>query len=305
MLTAKSDRNILILGESGSGKDIFAQAIHNASGRRSKPFIAVNCATLPRNLIASELFGYVEGAFTGAKRGGNIGKFELANSGTLFLDEIGDLPLDLQAMLLRILENNSFMRLGATKETSVDVKIISATNANIIRMIEQKKFREDLYYRLSTLQLLIPPLRERGRDVILLARRFLSLNTTRPSNPPPALSKDAEDALMQIQWRGNVRSLQNMIENLALLHAGETITRQQIEDYMDSTYGRFSALPATNTPPPTAGTEGGVRYYRKLPKDALLRALSDHRYNKTATARSLGISRKTLYRWIQECGLNV
>lgn len=304
-LTAKSDRNILILGESGSGKDIFAQAIHNASDRRSNPFIAVNCAALPRDLIASELFGYVEGAFTGAKRGGNIGKFELANTGTLFLDEIGDLPLDLQAMLLRILENSAFMRLGANKETSVDVKIISATNANIITMIDQKKFREDLYYRLSTLQLAIPPLRERGRDIVLLANRFLNLNAQRFSSLPVTLSESAERAIMQMHWRGNVRSLQNMMESLTLHHAGEIITDAHIREYMEITYGRFSASAKVNVPPAAQTGEKNVNYYRKLPKEALLQALEENHYNKTDTAQELGISRKTLYRWIREHGLDL
>ena len=169
---ARSDSNTLLLGESGVGKDIFAQAIHNASARRDKPFIVLNCAAFPRDLIASELFGYEQGAFTGAKRNGNIGKFELANTGTIFLDEIGEMPLDLQATLLRVIEQKAFMRLGGSTVIHVDVKIIAATNADLIHLVEQKKFRADLYYRLSTLRLNIPPLRDRGNDVILLARHF-------------------------------------------------------------------------------------------------------------------------------------
>ena len=143
--------NVMLLGESGTGKDLFAQAIHNASGRSDKPFIAINCGAIPRELIASELFGYEGGAFTGAKRQGNIGKFELANGGTIFLDEIGEMPLDLQATLLRVVEQKQFMRLGSNRLIDVDVKIISATNVDIFSMIEEKRFRADLYYRLSTM----------------------------------------------------------------------------------------------------------------------------------------------------------
>ncbi|MPM08024.1 Anaerobic nitric oxide reductase transcription regulator NorR [bioreactor metagenome] len=304
-LTAKSDRNVLILGESGTGKDIFAQAIHNASDRKNNPFIAMNCAALPRELIASELFGYTEGAFTGAKRGGNVGKVELANSGTLFLDEIADLPLDLQAMLLRILENSAFMRLGATRETSVDVKIISATNANIIEMINQKKFRADLYYRLSTLQLMIPPLRERGQDTILLAEHFFKLNALRFGNPPVTLSEGAKEMLMKSEWKGNVRSLQNMVESLALLHPGETITREHIEEYMNSTFGRFTDSAKTDGASNIETVKNSVSYYRKMPKEVLLKVLEKNRFNKTVTAHSLGISRKTLYRWMLEYGLEL
>lgn len=301
-LTAKSDRNILILGESGTGKDIFAQAIHNASDRRNNPFIAMNCAALPRELIASELFGYTEGAFTGAKRGGNVGKFELANSGTLFLDEIADLPLDLQAMLLRILENNAFMRLGATKETSVDVKIISATNANIIEMINRNKFRADLYYRLSTLQLTIPPLRERGRDVIILAENFFKQNAQRFGNAPVVLSEEAKNMLLQLEWKGNVRSLQNMVESLALLYPGKIISKENVEEYMNSTFGKFTGSAKKEQPDTVANS---INFYRRLPKEALVQVLEKNHYNKTAAAHSLCISRKTLYRWMLEYGLEL
>ena len=191
---AKSESNVLILGESGVGKDIFAQAIHNASDRRDKPFLALNCAALPRDLIASELFGYEGGAFTGAKKNGNIGKFQLADTGTIFLDEIGDMPLDLQATLLRVIEQKKFMRVGSSSITNVDVRIIAATNANIQKLIDQKKFRADLYYRLSTLQFTIPPLRERGSDIILLAEYFIQAVSRRINKPNVmTLSNEAKD----------------------------------------------------------------------------------------------------------------
>ncbi|MFP3153926.1 sigma 54-interacting transcriptional regulator [Lachnospiraceae bacterium ZAX-1] len=168
-IMAQTHSNVMLLGESGVGKDVLAQAIHNAGPRRNKPFVAVNCGALPRDIIASELFGYEGGAFTGAKREGNIGKFELANGGTIFLDEIGEMPLDLQATLLRVVEQKQLMRIGGNKLINVDVRVISATNADMMKVIEQKRFRSDLYYRLSTMILDIPPLRERDEDIILLA----------------------------------------------------------------------------------------------------------------------------------------
>ena len=281
---ARSDSNTLLLGESGVGKDIFAQAIHNASARRDKPFIVLNCAAFPRDLIASELFGYEQGAFTGAKRNGNIGKFELANTGTIFLDEIGEMPLDLQATLLRVIEQKAFMRLGGSTVIHVDVKIIAATNADLIHLVEQKKFRADLYYRLSTLRLNIPPLRDRGNDVILLARHFARVVCHRIQRSVPAeLAPDAEQLLLQLPLKGNVRELQNLIEGVIQLNspAGE-------ED---------SVLP----PPPDApaSTIGTAPPQQSLTREALEHALLINRFNRTDTARYLGVSRRTLYRWME------
>ena len=180
---AQTNSNIMILGESGTGKDVFAQAIHNASARRGKPFIALNCGALPRDLVESELFGYETGAFTGARKNGNIGKFELANGGTIFLDEIGEMPLELQAKLLRVTETKQLMRLGSSKNIRVDVRIIAATNANIDDMIAQKLFRADLYYRLSTMKLYLMPLRERRDDIVPLAEHFIRSISRRIDKP--------------------------------------------------------------------------------------------------------------------------
>lgn len=295
---AHSDSNTLLLGESGVGKDIFAQAIHNASIRRDKPFIVLNCAAFPRDLIASELFGYEQGAFTGAKRNGNIGKFELANTGTIFLDEIGEMPLDLQATLLRVIEQKAFMRLGGSSVIQVDVKIIAATNADLMQMVEQKRFRADLYYRLSTLRLNIPPLRERGNDVILLARHFARLVSRRIQRPAPVeLTPDAEQLLLRLPFNGNVRELQNLIEGVVQLNMDTRIGAQQFREYLgisseeDMPISKFQA----STP-----TEMGGSSVRTPPtREELEQALLINRFNRTNTAQYLGISRKTLYRWME------
>lgn len=228
-LLARSSSNIMLLGESGVGKDLFAQAIHNCSNRRSNPFIAINCGALPRELIASELFGYAGGAFTGANRKGNIGKFELANGGTIFLDEIGELPLDLQATLLRVVEQKRITRLGSSKAMDVDVKIISATNADIPAMIRRKQFRADLYFRLSAMSLSIPPLRKRGNDIILLAEHFIrTLSERSGSAEIKYLSDDAKRLLLELPWPGNIRELENVMENIVYIYSGTIIEAQQI-----------------------------------------------------------------------------
>lgn len=290
---ANSDSNVLVLGESGVGKDVFAQAIHNASARRDRPFIVLNCAAFPRDLIASELFGYESGAFTGAKKSGNIGKFELANTGTIFLDEIGDMPLDLQATLLRVIEQKSFMRLGSSVTTNVDVKIIAATNADLPQLVTQKKFRADLFYRLSTLRLNLPPLRERGDDVLLLAEHFIASVCRRIQRTPPMrLSHETRNLIRALPWDGNVRELQNLIEGIVQLNPVEVIEPRFIRDYL--------GLPA----------EGGLSPGRDsraqspdLTREDLEAALLQSHYNKTNTAKTLGISRKTLYRWMEQYGM--
>lgn len=301
---AKSDSNVLILGESGVGKDIFAQAIHNASDRKDKPFIALNCAALPRDLIASELFGYEGGAFTGAKKNGNIGKFELADTGTIFLDEIGDMPLDLQATLLRVIEQKKFMRVGGSSITSVDVRIIAATNKNIHKLIEQKKFREDLYYRLSTLQLTIPPLRERGNDIILLAEYFIQEVSRRINKPNVMiLSNEAKELLRQLPWRGNVRELQNLIEGIVQLNPIDVIEPETIREYLNLDQD----FPISKINEGTYAGEqvvGVASARNEITREVIENALMLNKYNKTKTADYLGVSRKTLYRWLKRYNIS-
>ncbi|WP_326975498.1 sigma-54 interaction domain-containing protein [Caproicibacter sp. BJN0012] len=310
-MIAKSDSNVLILGESGVGKDMFAQAIHNASERRNKPFIVVNCAAFPHDLITSELFGYEEGAFTGAKKSGNIGKFELANNGTIFLDEIGDMPLELQATLLRVIEQKSFMRIGSNVVTNVDVRIIAATNANLQQLIDQKKFRADLYYRLSTLRLNIPPLRERGNDIILLAEHFIHAVSRRTQKPNiMTLSDEAKALLCRLPLKGNVRELQNLIEGIVQLYPIDVIEPMHIKEYLGlSDDFSFDSSPTASNKTQAEAEEARIVSADDPPetpaasKEKISEALRQNLYNKTNTAKYLGISRKTLYRWLKNYGL--
>ena len=298
---ARSDCNILLLGESGVGKDIFAQAIHNAGKRKDKPFVAVNCGALPRDLIASELFGYDEGAFTGAKRQGNMGKFELANGGTLFLDEIGELPMDLQASLLRAVEQKKITRLGGSKEIEVDVRIISATNADIKSLITQKKFRSDLYYRLNTLRLVIPPLRERGDDAVLLAEYFIDSITTRIGKPVRMrLAEDAKDLIRNFSWPGNIRELQNVIESVIQLCDGDTVHGQDILRNIDAEelIGKNHVI-TMETKPTSVRIKGHMPTIEEI--ELALQRCSG---NRSKAAKDLGIARRTLYNYIAKHGLS-
>lgn len=226
---ADNPYNILITGESGVGKDLMAQAIHNYSARRSGPFVAVNCASFPENLIESELFGYVSGAFTGASKKGHIGKFELADKGTLFLDEIGELPLHFQPKLLRVLESWIVTRIGSSQAIPVNVRLIAATNRDLEQMVRDGLFREDLYYRLQVLSILIPPLRERREDVLLLAEKFLEDGAELYHADVKTLDPGAKQALMEYNWPGNIRELRNIISRVIVLNKTGTITREEIE----------------------------------------------------------------------------
>lgn len=288
---ARSDSNVMITGESGTGKDIFAQAIHNASRRNDKPFIVLNCAAYPRDLLASELFGYDGGAYTGAKKNGNLGKFELADTGTIFLDEIGDMPLDLQVMLLRVIEQKSFMRIGSNVERFVDVKIISATNADLQSMVEKKTFRPDLYFRLCTLNLRLPPLREREQDIILLAEHFIDSITARLQlSCRKVLSAETRELMLRLPWNGNVRELQNVMERVVQLIPNEVITPQDLDLCLD-----FSIAAQLKAPRPAEPAPAG-----ELTRERLLQALEENRYNRSLAARALGISRRTFYRKLEE-----
>lgn len=209
-----SPSTVLITGESGTGKEVFAQSIHNYSSRKDETFVAINCGALPRNLIESELFGYEEGAFTGAKRGGHPGKFELADGGTLFLDEIGEMPLDMQTNLLRVLEEGKLFRVGGTKEMEVDVRIIAATNKDLRQEVEKGNFRRDLYYRLNVLPLKLLPLRERRDDIPLLIDYFMTTKSLKLGKNAVALSKETVEAMVSLPWYGNIRELENMIEQV-------------------------------------------------------------------------------------------
>lgn len=292
-IAAQSDSNILIQGESGVGKDVFAQAIHNGSKRSHKPFVAINCAAFSKELIASELFGYESGAFTGAKREGSIGKFELANHGTLFLDEIGDMPLEVQSILLRVLEEKAFRKVGGNNLIEVDVRVIAATNKNLKELIEQKQFREDLFYRLSIIRVNVPPLRARGDDVYLFADYLIKRLCARMGRPEIRLSKGALDFLGKYSWPGNIRELQNLLEGIISTHEETLIGEHEIQSYLGDYF--METLPESTAQPDIYGMDERERFELALKKC---------RNNKTKAAEYLGLSRSTFYRRLQEFGMN-
>jgi transcriptional regulator with PAS, ATPase and Fis domain len=298
MAASSSNSNVLLLGESGTGKDMIAQAMHNAGPRKNNPFVAINCAALPKELIGSELFGYEEGAFTGARKGGNIGKFELADQGTIFLDEIGDMPLDLQASLLRVLEEKSIMRLGGNKLIPVNVRIIAATNKDLESEISLRRFRRDLYYRLGVIRITIPPLRDRPDDVIMLARYLTHKICQRLNKPPYIVAPDVIEAFLRYPWPGNVREMQNVLEGAIQLSTQPVITYEMIKRYL-------SLPPKSLVEAETEldNTEAEVSI-SSLERIMVKKYLHKFNNNKSKTAKALGISRKTLYRWIKEYGIS-
>ncbi len=309
---AMSAVNILLLGESGVGKDIIAQSIHNASDRSDKPFIAVNCASFPKDLISSELFGYEDGAFTGSRKGGNIGKFELANHGTIFLDEIGDMPLDLQAILLRVLEQKSFMKIGSSTSTEINVRIIAATNNNLREKIQKGEFREDLYYRLGIIKLIIPPLRHRKDDILLLAENFIEKICKRVNKPSVTLSPEVRNFFMSHRWPGNVRELQNLLEGVIQIFNSPTITYDHISNYILEDHliekNTIDELPSEDDSSELTQSNQNfeptsIKSIIPNTKEYIIHALELHKYNKTNTAKYLGISRKTLYSRLREYDL--
>lgn len=300
---AASDCNVMIEGESGTGKELFAQSIHNGSSRRNGPFVAVNCGAIPRDLVASELFGYAEGSFTGAKKGGKPGKFELAEGGTLFLDEIGDMPLDQQIVLLRVIQERSVTRVGGEREIPVDVRIISATNHNLLAEAEENNFREDLFYRLNVIGLHVPPLRERKEDILPLFCSFWAKATgCKAENFLKLLQPDVIDALSRYDWPGNVRELENVADRMMYLSGGKEITVQYLPQHLlkvvSSKEVREPASLVQNT---TTGSIQGLRAERKeaslsRERQRLFSVLEQANGNISAAARALGISRATFYR---------
>ncbi|MGH7908081.1 MAG: sigma-54-dependent transcriptional regulator [Candidatus Binataceae bacterium] len=288
---ADNDANVLIRGESGTGKDLIARAIHFLSSNRDGPFVPVNCAAIPESLLESELFGYVRGAFTDARQG-KTGLFLAARNGALFLDEIGELSAPLQAKLLRTIEDKMVRPLGATEEIPAGARIISATNSDLERLIEQGRFRTDLYYRLNTVTLSIPPLRERPEDIILLIRHFLPRVAAQAGRPAPEIDPDAIECLKRYSWPGNVRELQNALQHAAILSREGHIRRRDLPDKVTG----YSEAPLTMI-------EQAVN--RRLTVEQLEReyaraVLVSVGGNKSEAAAILQIDRKTLYRKLQD-----
>jgi PAS domain S-box-containing protein len=288
---AKGRSTVLIRGESGTGKELFAHAIHNSSARSEGKFVVVNCAAIPEDLLESEFFGYEEGAFTGAKQRGKIGKFDLANGGTLFLDEIGDMSLALQAKLLRVLQEREFYRVGGNARIKVDVRIIAATNRNLEEMVKAGEFREDLYYRLNVISLNIPPLRNRVHDVEHLTIRLMKELNSMLGTSLTGISSQAMQALLQYEWPGNVRELRNVLERAMTFAEHGKIQAEDLPDYLISQVAE-PALPM-------------VSLAEDAELGAIKKALTQANGNKAQAARLLGISRSGLYEKIKKYQLSV
>jgi two-component system response regulator AtoC len=284
---------VLITGETGTGKELVARALHFAGPRREQPFVEINCAAIPAQLLESELFGHERGAFTDARER-KMGLVETAAGGTLFLDEIGDLDLGLQAKLLKLLEEKTVRRLGGLRDQKVDVRIVAATHRSLEEQVRAERFRADLYFRLRIVELKVPPLRARGEDVLVLARRFLDTHAARYGRGPLRLSREAEDLLRRHRWPGNVRELRNLMEQAVLLSAGDVLT---VEDL------HLSPVPLAEAAGPAAPSpEAGMRL-EDAERNLLVNALQKTGYNVTQAARLLGITRDTLRYRMEKHGL--
>ena len=301
---AATDSTVLLLGESGTGKELFARAIHHLSPRSEQPFVALNCAAIPEGLVENELFGHERGAYTGAG-GRKIGKLELAHRGTLFLDEIGELPLAIQSKLLRVLEEKRFERVGGTQEIEVSVRILTATNKDLRAAVADKSFREDLYFRISAVPITIPPLRDRGDDVLLLAEHFLERFRREFHKPELKLTREAEARLRTYSWPGNVRELQNAIERAAILANGSAIDTQSLQ--LPEARPTAEQLPDGMLEQAFLWEgpldEVSQRAVAHVERFKIQNALQETKWNKTRAAEKLGVSYKTLLHKIRSLGL--
>lgn len=289
------DTPILITGETGTGKEVLARYIHEVSNRKNKPFIAINCGALPKELIASELFGYEKGTFTGAKKDGKRGKFEEADGGTIFLDEIGEMPLDLQVHLLRVLQEKEFTRLGSSKPIKIDVKIIAATNRDLQEMIEKGLFRQDLYFRLNVISLKIPPLRERKSDILPLSQHFIhhfakKYNKTKKFY----LSKSVEDLFYNYSWPGNIRELKNAIEHAVIFSTSDEIDINHLPEYFSNIDNEHSSQEKNTS---------NLTVIEEMEKEKIKKLLNEKNGNISAVSRELNIARSTLYRKLKKYNL--
>ncbi|MDA8441078.1 MAG: sigma 54-interacting transcriptional regulator, partial [Peptococcaceae bacterium] len=309
---ANRNSTVLILGESGTGKEVLARAVHMSSNRRFGPFVKVNCAAIPESLLESELFGYVEGAFTGAKKGGQAGKFDLADKGTIFLDEIGDMPVAMQAKLLRVLQEKEIEPLGSAQSKKVDVRILAATNLNLEKLIIDGKFREDLYYRLNVINLHLPPLRERIMDLGLFVDYFMHKFNREFGLNVTGIHPEVMDIFAGYSWPGNIRELENVMERVFNIIDAKVITVNHLPLYLVSSVRNSRSY--TDTPPDaplnlhqsfprdtTANTLFNI--VEKTEKETIVKALTLSGGNKVAAAHLLGISRQGLYKKLDKYGL--
>ena len=286
---ARTEATVLLLGETGTGKEVFAQAIHNASTRAAKPFMALNCSSFTKELLESEIFGHKAGAFTGALKD-KKGLIEEANSGTLFLDEIGEMPFELQSKLLRVLETNEFIKVGDTNTTKVDVRFIAATNRNLEEDVSELKFRQDLFYRLNVFTISLPPLRGRKKDIPALAQFYLSIFSAKTNNAVTGISKEFIEHLQQHDWKGNIRELKNVIERAVILADGPELTLENLP--LDLQVSNFNSQKNASSFD-LAGVE----------KLHIQKVLLYTKGNKTEAAKLLNIGLTTLYRKIDEYDL--
>lgn len=295
---ASTKATVLLLGESGTGKELFARAIHFLSPRKEYPFVPINCAAIPRELLESELFGHERGAFTGAGER-KLGKFELADRGTIFLDEIGEMDMTLQSKVLRALQYGEIERIGGTYPVRVDIRIIAASNRDLEKAVAERSFREDLYYRLNVFPIVIPPLRERKEDIPALVEYFISRYSAELKIPRKSISPDARDLLMNYSWKGNVRELENVVERAMILCEGDTITQKDLR------LGTADSFDTTLADIPLDGTldEVAKKALRFAESKRIMKALKDTGGNKSRAAEILKVSYKTLLTKIKEYGI--
>lgn len=290
---AKTNTTVLIRGETGTGKELVAKAIHRLSDRHNKPFIAVNCVALPETLLESELFGHEKGAFTDAISQ-RLGRFELAHTGTIFLDEIGEISLAMQAKLLRVLQEREFERVGGTKTIKVDVRVIAATNRDLEKAVKEEKYREELYYRLNVVPIYLPPLRERKEDIPLLLEHFLNIFNLRANKNIVEITKDAQELLISYDWPGNIRELENVVERMVVLAKSDKIDVSDIPDNIIKAREKRLSF-----------KESVYQAKAKLERELLSKVLQEVDGNRTKAAKILGVDRKTLHKKIKEYNLQI
>lgn len=303
-IIANSPSTVLIQGESGTGKEVLAQAMHNYSLRRNKKFVAINCGAIPANIIESELFGYEDGTFTGGKKGGKPGKFEVADGGTIFLDEIGEMPLDMQVNLLRVLQESRVTRLGGSTEIPIDVRVIAATNKNLKEEIKKGTFREDLYYRLCVIPINLPPLRERNDDIRKLIEYFLRIKSFKLNKPIPKIDSELYTSLLSYSWPGNIRQLENYIENIVNLEGKISfdLWEEGNKKYINDNINKVDLIENNNQLCENQNNNFNLNY---LERKTIEKAIKFFGNNMTKTAKELGISRNTLYLKMKKYGIEV
>lgn len=305
---SNSPSTVLLLGESGCGKELLAQAMHNNSSRNNKPFIAVNCGALPANLVESELFGYEPGAFTGSNKNGALGKFELANGGTIFLDEIGEMALDMQVILLRVLQEGVITRIGGKNPIHIDVRVIAATNKDLKQEVKNKKFRSDLFYRLNVLPINVPPLKDRIGDVPILLNHFLYTKSKKLNKTIPTISNSLFNKMITYCWPGNIRELENFVENLVALN-GEATCKIDLAECHCLTYDNLGNLIDPKSDDKSheicETTDDIIIPLIVLEQREIKKALQVCRGNISKAANKLGISRNALYNKMKRYGITI